>query len=250
MKIQEFKDAARQLSIVEILEKFPDDNTARAAFEVWRWPSGIQCPHCGNKNQKSFSNFTPNKNVGTREGLRFCGKCRNQFTATVGTILQNTKVSMQKWMIAFFIFCRSRENGTAMILRRTLGVQYRTAWLMARRIRKAMGMPLSVLSLSGKYAGIRKTKSTEKYRNFVRRKILHLLRTHPSGLSIPSIQLKIVKDIPRITPQAIQSIIGQNSMNQFVFKNGVVTENPNRIPYWNEVKIMLEMNFLPSLIKI
>jgi transposase-like protein len=64
--------------------------------------------------------------------------CRKQFTVTVGTPFERSKVPLSKWLMAAYLLSSSRKGVSARQLHRTLGVTYKTAWCMVHRIREAM----------------------------------------------------------------------------------------------------------------
>ena len=66
---------------------------------------------------------------------RACGK---QFSATSGTIFNDTHLSLTKWFLALAIICEAKKGVSACQLQRHLGVNYRTAWHLCHRIREAM----------------------------------------------------------------------------------------------------------------
>lgn len=118
--------------------RFNDDNAAREHLESIRWPNGPVCPHCGGTERNS--KITAKTENGARPGLYFCGDCREQFTVTVGTVFERSKVALHKWVLATHLICSSKKGMSALQLQRTLGVTYKTAWFMAHRIREAMNI--------------------------------------------------------------------------------------------------------------
>jgi hypothetical protein len=76
--------------------------------------------------------------ISHRPGLWKCVDCRKQFTVTVGTPFERSKVPLCKWLMAAYLLSSSRKGISAQLLHGTLGVTYKTAWRMARRIRGAM----------------------------------------------------------------------------------------------------------------
>ena len=110
---------------------FQDADTARERLEAIRWPDGPICPHCG--SVKAWK-------LDTRPGLYKCGEyqCRKQFTVTVGTVFERSKVPLNKWLMAVYLMCSSKKGISSHQLHRTLGVTYKTAWFMTHRIREAM----------------------------------------------------------------------------------------------------------------
>jgi hypothetical protein len=73
-----------------------------------------------------------------REGLYQCNSCREQFTVTVGTLFEKSKIPLNKWLLANHLLCASKKGMSAAQIARMLGVTYKTAWFMMHRIRAAM----------------------------------------------------------------------------------------------------------------
>ena len=112
---------------------FQDADAARAHLEATRWPEGPICPHCGVVDQAT--------DVGggkARKGCYQCNACRSQFTVTVGTVFERSKVPLNKWLLATYLLASSKKGYSAHQLHRTIGVTYKTAWFMFHRIREAM----------------------------------------------------------------------------------------------------------------
>ncbi len=112
---------------------FQDVDKAREYLEAQRWPDGAECPHC-------LDMHTVKRLEGSahRPGLYQCGKCRKQFTVTVGTVFERSKVPLNKWLLATFLLSSSKKGMSAHQIHRMLGVTYKTAWFMVHRIREAM----------------------------------------------------------------------------------------------------------------
>ena len=115
--------------------RFNDEDAARDHLESIRWPNGPVCPHCGSTDRNSRLNGASH-----RPGLLFCGDCRMQFSVTVGTVFERSKVALHKWVYASHLMCASKKGISAKQLERMLGVTYKTAWFMAHRIREAMNI--------------------------------------------------------------------------------------------------------------
>jgi transposase-like protein len=113
--------------------KFQDPDTARAYLESLRWPNGVICPHCG-----VIGKAKQLQGAAHRPGLWKCQDCRSQFSVTVGTVFEDSKVPLNKWLHAVYLMCASTKGMSAKQLERMLGVTYKTAWFMAHRIREAM----------------------------------------------------------------------------------------------------------------
>ncbi len=111
--------------------KFTNADAARLHLEAIRWPDGPVCPHCGTLEKAS-------RIEGGRKGLLFCNACRKQYSVTVGTVFERSKVPLHKWLLANHLIVSSKKGISSHQLHRMLGVTYKTAWFMAHRIREAM----------------------------------------------------------------------------------------------------------------
>ena len=114
---------------------FQDADKAREHLEKTRWPNGPECPHCGVVNEATS---VSGEGKAARKGTYQCNACRGQFTVTVGTVFESSKVPLNKWVLATYLMSSSKKGISAHQLHRTLGVTYKTAWFMAHRIREAM----------------------------------------------------------------------------------------------------------------
>ena len=112
---------------------FTDDNKAREYLEKLRWPNGPVCPHCGVVEGHYALNGQAH-----RPGLLKCATCREQFSVTVGTVFESSKIGLSKWMLAVHLLCSSKKRISSHQIHRMLGVTYKTAWFMTHRIRHAM----------------------------------------------------------------------------------------------------------------
>lgn len=114
---------------------FSDENAAREALEAIRWPNGPVCVKCGATDGVVR---VEGEKQSHRPGLLYCNTCKGQFTVTVGTVFESSKVPLTKWWMATFLLCSSKKGISSHQLHRTLGVSYKTAWFMTHRIRHAM----------------------------------------------------------------------------------------------------------------
>jgi transposase-like protein len=122
---------------------FTDSDKARVHLEALLWPNGPVCPHCGESERvKRLSGKS------TRPGLIQCNACLKNFTVTVGTVFERSKIALNKWLLASFLLSSSKKGMSSHQLHRMLGVTYKTAWFMAHRIREAMN-PLDPAPLGG-----------------------------------------------------------------------------------------------------
>jgi transposase-like protein len=111
------------------------EDEARAVLEAIRWPSGPACPHCGDMDVTRLNGTS----LKTRDGLLQCNGCRQQFTITVGTVMQGSHITLRQWVQAFHSMCSHKKGVSALQLQRNLGLHsYQSAWHLAHRIRLAM----------------------------------------------------------------------------------------------------------------
>ena len=112
---------------------YSDANKAREHLEALHWPNGAVCPHCDERER-----VTRLTAATARAGLHKCNACRKQFTVTVGTIFEDSKIPLNKWLLGFRLMAASKKGISAHQLHRSLGITYKSAWFMAHRIREAM----------------------------------------------------------------------------------------------------------------
>ena len=122
---------------------FTDEDKAREHLEALRWPTGPFCPNCGSFNAKRLPPQRGRKTKAhpegaIRAGVVQCRDCREQYSVTVGTVFEASKVPLHKWLLANHLLCSSKKGISAHQIHRMLGVTYKTAWFMCHRIREAM----------------------------------------------------------------------------------------------------------------
>lgn len=111
---------------------FQDADKAREYLERIQWPNGPVCPHCG-----VIGAHYALQGKAHRKGLWKCKDCRQQFSVTVGTVFERSKIKLNVWLQAAFLLCSSKKGMSSHQLHRMLGVTYKTAWFMSHRMREA-----------------------------------------------------------------------------------------------------------------
>ncbi|HET6940928.1 MAG TPA: IS1595 family transposase [Sphingomicrobium sp.] len=122
---------------------FSDSERARGYLESLHWPDGAECPHCGSKK------VTRVRGRSGRPGLHMCNACRKQFTVTVRTIFDHSKIPLHKWLTAFALLTGDEAGISTHRLSLELGITVRSAWFMRHRIRQTMNDDRSPLSNQG-----------------------------------------------------------------------------------------------------
>jgi transposase-like protein len=128
------------MNLIDVTKTFPTDDECLQYIEQMRWPEGkVRCTVCGNDRISRITRKSKSKNV--RKSLYQCLEptCKQQFSATSGTIFNDSHLPLHKWFMALAIVIDAKKSISANQLKQHLGIgSYRTAWYMAHRIRKAM----------------------------------------------------------------------------------------------------------------
>ncbi len=132
------KSEREGLSLVKLMQMFPDDDAAREWFEARLWPSGPHCPRCGSLNVQA--------GIKHKSMTHRCRDCdgRPMFSLKTGNIMEGSKLGYQTWAIAIYLVTTSLKGVSSMKLHRDLEITQKSAWHLAHRLRKAFesGEPL------------------------------------------------------------------------------------------------------------
>jgi transposase-like protein len=116
---------------------YDSDDEGRAFLESLRWSNGAICPHCDGREPYRLTPKQGSKRP-ARKGLYKCRRCRRQFTVTVGTIFEDSRVPISKWLMTIFLMRSSKGKITIRRLHHTLGISYKSTHQMAGRILRAL----------------------------------------------------------------------------------------------------------------
>ena len=116
------------LTVIQLLDMFPDDASAERWLEEQRWPEGRFCPDCGSTNTAVCKGRKP---MPCR-----CRDCRNHFSVRKGTAMQSAKVGCRKWVVALYLMSTGIKGTSSMKLYREIGIRQATAWFLMQRIRE------------------------------------------------------------------------------------------------------------------
>ncbi|HTV70181.1 MAG TPA: IS1595 family transposase [Rhizobiaceae bacterium] len=132
--------AAKTLTIAKVARL--SDEEARETFRHIRWAATggkPVCPHCSCGDCYTF----------TKRLIYKCKACEKQFSLTSGTIFASRKLAVRDYLLAIAIFVNGAKGYAALQLSRDLGVQYRTAYVMAHKIREALAAERTADKLGG-----------------------------------------------------------------------------------------------------
>ena len=118
------------ISLLELFEMFPTEESARRWLEEQRWPEGKPvCPKCQSRDTAAIPKEKPTPYR--------CRTCKLFFSVRTGTAFERSHVPLRKWVIAIYLSMTSLKGVSSMKLHRDLKVTQKTAWFMAHRIRIA-----------------------------------------------------------------------------------------------------------------
>ena len=125
------KSHRQGISLFDLQEIFPDEQTAVKWVEELRWPDGERhCPRCKSEHTSPVPNAKP---MPYR-----CKSCRKYFSVKTGTVMEESRLPIRKWVYAVYMMTTNLKGVSSMKLHRDLGVPQNTAWFMAQRIREAL----------------------------------------------------------------------------------------------------------------
>lgn len=114
-------------SLFDLIKAIPDEQAAIDHFRSIRWRDGAFCHHCGSAKVYHFSDNRTHK----------CGDCRKRFSIKVGTIFHDSKIPMQKWLMAIWMLTSHKKGIASTTLANDIGVTQKSAWFMLHRLRHA-----------------------------------------------------------------------------------------------------------------
>jgi len=115
-------------NLVDLFERFGSEDKCRLYLEKLRWPQGVTCVRCESKKISRIK----------KRNQYHCDACNHIFSVKAGTIFHDSHLSLVKWFMAIFIISEAKKGISALQLKRTIQVTYKTAWYMCHRIREAV----------------------------------------------------------------------------------------------------------------
>ncbi|HWA39594.1 MAG TPA: IS1595 family transposase [Burkholderiales bacterium] len=212
--------------------QFKTPEAARSYLEALRWPNGAVCPHCG-----VIGDHYALQGKATRPGVWKCHACREQFSVTVGTVFEKSKIKLNVWLQAVFLLCSSKKGMSSHQLHRILGVTYKTAWFMTHRIREAMKSDGGMLGGGGKIVEVDETYFGNKEGSKARIRKLKRQGKHRGGAAMKEKNaiVALVEREGQVRAMHVPSVTQEN-LSAALFRNmatdsHLMTDESTR--YWN-----------------
>src|SRR6516162_9117755 len=120
---------ARARSLSEFQASFPDETSCAAFLFERRWPEGFVCPACGGKRAALLK---------SRAHTHECLGCGRQTSITAGTVMHRSKLPLTVWFWAAHLMATHSNGMSALQFEAQLGITYKTAWLLAQKLRRSM----------------------------------------------------------------------------------------------------------------
>lgn len=116
-------------NLIDVLTTFADKEVATNHLIKLRWNGKPTCPHCNGTKVYTLKGATK----------RFkCASCREQFSATKGTIFENSAIPLQKWFGAIYLITSHKKGISSHQLAKDLSITQKSAWFVLQRVRYAL----------------------------------------------------------------------------------------------------------------
>jgi transposase-like protein len=216
---------------------FHDEDAARAYFEGQRWPdSKPVCVHCGSSHTHRLQGKSQ------RAGLIQCNDCLQNFSVSVGTVMESSHIPLTKWALAFHKMAASKKGISAKQMQRELNLgSYRTAWFMCHRIREAMGLDSSAGPIGGEGKIVEsdetfvggKAKNVHKGKPIPKKHAVHALverggkvrAVHVPNVTAKTLRKAIAKHVAKGTTMNTDDALAYYWMSKEFAAHGVVNHS-------------------------
>ena len=123
------KSYRKGLTLLQVAEKFGNEEESKNWIKQQRWPDGVRCPHCKTDNvQENITHATMEYRCRECEG-------KPKFSLRTGTIMEGTKLKYRVWAIGIYLFTTNIKGVSSMKLHRELGITQKSAWFLLHRLR-------------------------------------------------------------------------------------------------------------------
>ena len=202
------KSHRKGITIIQLMDMFPDDAAAESWFTKGRWPDGPYCPRCG-----SFNVQNGIKHPTMTHRCRDCPS-KPMFSLKTGTVMEGSKLGFRKWAIAVYLVTTNLKGVSSMKLHRDLGVTQKTGWHLAHRIRKSLEMneaPFSgpVEADEAYVGGKRKNMPRSKRKELHGRG--HVGKTAVVGMKDRTTNLVVARPVKSTDKPTLQGFVGDHA---------------------------------------
>jgi len=115
-------------TLQQAIKHYSDEQVCIDAVARMRWPNGPVCPACGHKEHYYLK---------TQKRWK-CKECYKQFTVKLGTVFEESPISLTKWLPALWMLVSCKNGISSYELASALGVSQKAAWFMLQRLRLAL----------------------------------------------------------------------------------------------------------------
>jgi hypothetical protein len=117
-------------TLIEAIRYFADHDVALNTMVSLRWPNGVHCPTCGRTDVR----FVKTRRIWECKEVH----AKRQFSAKVGTIMEDSALGLDKWFAAIWMVANCKNGISSYEMARDLGITQKSAWFLDHRIRLAM----------------------------------------------------------------------------------------------------------------
>ena len=200
-------------TLQEAIVYFSDPDRAFDYAVKLRWPDGVICPRCS--SPKHYPIVTCTKK-GTTRRLWLCRECNRQFTIKVNSIFEDSPISIDKWMVAFWMLVNCKNGVSSVEIGKAIGITQKSAWYMLQRLRTALhtrgwgqttkiGGPDSEVEADETFVGgITKNMHKDRKLRLVQQGGIHGGKTIVQGMidrNLRQVRAMVVPDVKRETLQ-------------------------------------------------
>ncbi|MDE0553645.1 MAG: IS1595 family transposase [Candidatus Poribacteria bacterium] len=151
------------MNLIDVMERFPDQQTCIAFLEHVRWNGNPKCPHCESRKLTRREHETETGRIGRWN----CQDCKATFRVLHGTLFHGRKIPLQKWFLAISLIANAKKSIYSYQLQRDLSLNQKTAWFMQVRIRAEMAtkgntLLKGIIEADETYIGGRPRKENKK----------------------------------------------------------------------------------------
>ncbi len=111
-------------SLISVIRYFNTETICKQTLSEARWGDDVICPYCGKHHCKL-----------SKTGRYHCTGCNRNFSCTVGTIFENTKISLRQWFLAMYLISSHKKGVSSHQVSRDIDVTQKTAWYMLQKLR-------------------------------------------------------------------------------------------------------------------